>query len=120
MPKIYRSYLKYAIYIDTIPIQKKKSEKLSEIGYHHFVAPINIEGKIYRVLISGKEKYNSKKLYSLNVEVLPQINTNEFDKKIQKDLSILELVYNVKIYNYETGKNILYNASKIKYSDNKK
>ena len=48
----------------------------THLGYHHFVTPINIDSTIYRVLISGKEKQNFKRLYSLNTEILPQKNGN--------------------------------------------
>lgn len=44
------------------------------MGYHHFISSININRIDYRVLISGKEKQNSKKLYSLNIEIIPEKN----------------------------------------------
>ena len=62
-----------AVYIDTLP--KMKNKTTGEIGYHHFVAPIEIDGNLYRVLITGKEKQNSNKLYSLDIEVIPQKNS---------------------------------------------
>lgn len=115
-----------AVYIDTLPPMKGKSNNTNELGYHHFVAPINIEGTIYRVLISGKEKQNSKKLYSLNIEILPQKNGNvplantnsgyQSSGTLPSDISISDLVKNVNVYNYDTGQYQIYNDTDIKYS----
>ena len=67
MPQLFEN----ALYIDTLAPMKNKNQNPNELGYHHFIAPIVIEGNIYRVLITGKEKINSKILYSLNIEILP-------------------------------------------------
>ena len=115
-----------AVYIDTLPPMKGKSNNPNELGYHHFVAPINIDGTIYRVLISGKEKQNSKRLYSLNIEVLPQKNGNvplvntksgyQSSGTLPSNISISDLVQSVNIYNYDTGQYQTYNDTDIKYS----
>ena len=89
---------------------KNKSSNPNELGYHHFVAPINIDGVDYRVLISGKEKLNSKKLYSLNIEILPQkngsiprVNQHSLNGTLPSDISISDLVKIVKIYSKKSS-----------------
>ena len=116
---------KNAVYIDTLPAMKGKNNNYNELGYHHFVAPINIEGNNYRVLIVGKEKQNSKKIYSLNIEVLqqksgsaPLVNTNSGYQSRgapPTDMSISELINNVNIYNYNLQQNQVYNVLNIRY-----
>lgn len=93
-----------AVYIDTFKPMKGKNND-NEIGYHHFESPIEIEGIVYRVLITGKEKINSNFLYSLNIEILPQkngvsplINTSsecQLRGVSPSEISISNLVYDV-------------------------
>ena len=97
-----------ALYIDTLNPMKNKNNQ-NELGYHHFVAPIVIDGVLYRVLITGKEKINSKRLYSLNIEILPtksgtipRVNKHSLKGIVPTDITISELTYNVNIFNYQT------------------
>ena len=87
----------------------KNKNNQNELGYHHFVAPIVIDGVLYRVLITGKEKINSKRLYSLNIEILPtksgtipRVNKHSLKGIVPTDITISELTYNVNIFNYQT------------------
>lgn len=62
-------------------------------------------------MITGKEKQNSKKLYSFNVEILPQKNGNiplananngyQSRGMFPSDINISDLVQNVNIFNYD-------------------
>ena len=110
-----------ALYIDTLNPMKNKNNQ-NELGYHHFVAPIVIDRVLYRVLITGKEKINSKRLYSLNIEILPtksgtipRVNKHSLKGIVPTDITISELTYNVNIFNYQTGKNQQYSSKNIKY-----
>ena len=77
------------------------------------------------MLIVGKEKQNSKKIYSLNIEVLqqksgsaPLVNTNSGYQSRgapPTDMSISELINNVNIYNYNLQQNQVYNVLNIRY-----
>ena len=121
-PKLFEN----SVYIDTLSPMKGKNFNPNELGYHHFVAPIEIDGDLYRALISGKEKQNSKKLYSLNIEILPQKNGNtplantksgsQLRGVSPSEISISDLVKDVKLYNYDTKQQQVYNAKDIKYS----
>ena len=115
-----------AVYIDTLKPMKNKASNPNELGYHHFLAPIYIDGTFYRALITGKEKQNSKKLYSLNVEILTQKNGStplanansgyQLSGILPTDMSISDLVKGVNIFNYDTGQYQTYNDTDIKYS----
>ena len=111
-----------ALYIDTLAPMKNKNQNPNELGYHHFIAPIVIEGNIYRVLITGKEKINSKILYSLNIEILPtksgtipRVNKHSLKGVVPTDITISDLIYKVNIFNYQTGKNQQYSSKDIKF-----
>ncbi len=91
-------YLKYlfknAIYIDTLKPMKQKTNNQNEIGYHHFVAPIKMNGKCYKALITVKERINSKILYVVSV------NLFKFNYK-KNDISVKTLINNIDIWNYD-------------------
>lgn len=85
---------KNAIYIDTLKPMKNKTNNKHEIGYHHFVAPLKMNGQCYKAMITVKEKINSKILYVISVQLFP---FNYF----KKDIKVKELMENINIWNYE-------------------
>ena len=113
-----------AVYVDTKENQKSKKANQQIQGYHHFVAPIYMDGKEYRVRIVAREKQNSDTLYIVETEIM---TIKDGVRKLpgQKprnlgatpsDISIPELVNGVKIYDYNMQKNDIYNHNDIKYS----
>lgn len=112
-----------AVYIDTKGNQKAKKAKQQIQGYHHFVAPIYMDGKEYRVRIVAREKQNSDTLYIVETEIMPIKNGSSVGRSkasqfvsVPFDISIPELVNGVKIYDYNMQKNDIYNHNDIKYS----
>ena len=112
-----------AVYIDTKGNQKVKKAKQQIQGYHHFVAPIYMDGKEYRVRIVAREKQNSDTLYIVETEIMPIKNGSSVGRSkasqfvsVPFDISIPELVNGVKIYDYNMQKNDIYNHNDIKYS----
>ena len=113
-----------AIYIDTKPPQKQKNAGKQIKGFHHFVAPIYMNNKEYRVRITAREKWNSDTLYLVEAKVL---NTKSGARnaagqkpptlgKAPLDISIQDLVNGVKIYDYNKQKNDVYCFSDVKFS----
>ena len=113
-----------AVYVDTKENQKSKKANQQIQGYHHFVAPIYMDDKEYRVRIVAREKQNSDTLYIVETEIM---TIKDGVRKLpgQKprnlgatpsDISIPELVNGVKIYDYNMQKNDIYNNNDIKYS----
>ncbi len=113
-----------AVYVDTKENQKSKKANQQIQGYHHFVAPIYMDDKEYRVRIVAREKQNSDTLYIVETEIM---TIKDGVRKLpgQKprnlgatpsDISIPELVNGVKIYDYNMQKNDIYNHNDIKYS----
>ena len=118
---------KKAVYVDSKPPQKVKTQKKAIKEYHHFVAPVLIGNDTYRALITAREKINSNTLYVLQVEVLPMKKRHTPSTAQQKaggsrllsvpsSVSIPELVKDVKIYNYDTGITDIYSGKDIKFS----
>lgn len=118
---------KKAVYVDSKPPQKVKNQKKAIKEYHHFVAPVLIGNDTYRALITAREKINSNTLYVLQVEVLPMKKRHTPSTAQQKaggsrllsvpsNISIPELVKDVKIYNYDTGITDIYSGKDIKFS----
>lgn len=118
---------KKAVYVDSKPPQKVKNQKKAVKEYHHFVAPVLIGNDTYRALITAREKINSNTLYVLQVEVLPMKKRHTLSTAQQKaggsrllsvpsNVSIPELVKDVKIYNYDTGITDVYSGKDIKFS----
>ena len=52
MPKLFKN----AVYVDTKENQKSKNANKQMEGFHHFVAPIRMNGNDYRVRITAREK----------------------------------------------------------------
>ncbi len=75
-----------AIYVGSL--KEMKNNKANNI-YHHFISPLRIANKIYKVFITI---YNSS-LYSISLEFLKTAN----DSKI----NVKDLVNNTEIYNYQ-------------------
>ena len=46
---------------------KSKSDRITEKGYHHFVASLKINNCCYKAYITVKERYNSNILYVVSV-----------------------------------------------------
>ncbi len=119
LPELFKN----AVYIDTKGNQKAKKAKQQIQGYHHFVAPIYMDGKEYRVRIVAREKQNSDTLYIVETEIMPIKNGSSVGRSkasqfvsVPFDISIPELVNGVKIYDYNMQKNDIYNHNDIKYS----
>lgn len=112
-----------AVYVDTKGNQKAKKANQQIKGYHHFVAPIYMDGKEYRARIVAREKKNSDTLYIVETEIMPIKNGSSVGRSkasqfvsVPSDISIPELVNGVKIYDYNMQKNDIYNQNDIKYS----
>ena len=112
-----------AVYVDTKGNQKAKKANQQIQGYHHFVAPIYMDGKEYRVRIVARDKKNSDTLYIVETEIMPIKNGSSVGRSkasqfvsVPSDISIPELVNGVKIYDYNMQKNDIYNQNDIKYS----
>lgn len=127
LPELFQN----AVYVDTKPPQKKKNKGKQIQGYHHFIAPIRMDGKNYRTRIVAREKKNSDTLYIVETEIMtikngaPGASKNLTTLPGQKprnsvglpfDISIPELINGVKIYDYDTQKNDVYTQKDIKYS----
>ena len=112
-----------AVYIDSKPAQKAKNVGKQIKEYHYFVAPIEMNNKDYRVLITAREKVNSNTLYVVKTEILPnkirdasvvgQKPTNMIGAS--RTISIADLVNGVNIYDYITQQNKTYADADIKY-----
>lgn len=101
---------KKAVYVDSIPPQKGKNQNPSYKEFHHFVAPLFMNGGEYRALITAREKVKSNTLYVLKVEVLPTqkrhapVATQQNNAvgsqlvSVPSDISISELANGVKIF----------------------
>lgn len=99
---------KNSIYVDTLEPMKHKKENKNELGYHHFVAPIAVNGCHYRIIITAREKKNSDILYVVSVEsvlLYSNVFNNIFNDNysISYRISVRDLMYNVKIWNYDLG-----------------
>ncbi|MFQ9811197.1 MAG: hypothetical protein ACLRYB_18110 [Segatella copri] len=68
-PYIYRScFIMQCMWYKTT--SKRKNEGKQIQGYHHFVAPIYMDNRAYRVMITAREKQNSDALYVVKTEVI--------------------------------------------------
>lgn len=112
-----------AVYVDTKGNQKAKKANQQIRGYHHFVAPIYMDGKEYRARIVAREKQNSDTLYIVETEIMPIKNGSSVGRRsssrfvsVPSSISIPELINGVKIYDYDTQKNDVYTQKDIKYS----
>ncbi len=112
-----------AVYVDTKQPQKKKNEGKQIQGYHHFVAPIYMDNRAYRVMITAREKQNSDALYVVKTEVIKiKEGTQLLGQKprnsvgMPSDISIPELIDGVKIYDYDMQKNDVYTQENIRFS----
>ena len=112
-----------AVYVDTKGNQKSKKANQQIQGYHHFVAPIYMDGKEYRVRIVAREKQNSDTLYIVETEVMKIKNGSSVGRRsssrfvsVPSDISIPELVDGVKIYDYNMQRNDVYTHQDVKYS----
>jgi len=96
-----------AVYIDTLKPMKNKTRNMNEIGYHHFVSPIIMNGMFYRVLLTTREKVNSNILYIVSAEIYDESYI------IKKQINVEDLVREIKIWNYELEKYLIYNFDDI-------
>lgn len=112
-----------AVYVDSKPPQKIKNIGTQVKEFHHFVAPVRMDGKEYRVMITAREKQNSDTLYIVKTELMQikrgsqtggQKPTVSFGKPL--DISIPDLVNGVNIYDYDTKKNVVYSDVDLKFS----
>lgn len=121
LPELFKN----AVYVDSKPPQKAKNMSVKE--YHHFVAPLFMNNGEYRALITARANVNSDTLYVLRVEVLPtQKKAHSLGNTANaggsqwvsapSDISIPELVKDVKIKNYDTGIVDTYSGKDIKFS----
>lgn len=118
-----------AVYVDTKENQKSKNANKEVEGFHHFVAPIRMNGNDYRVRITAREKANSNTLYIVDAEVLqnnkgnvvPNANANGNISTLPSEMSIADLVNGVNIFDYNLQKNQSYTDKDIQFSitDNK-
>ena len=102
-----------AIYVDTLAPMKNKKANSNELGYHHFVAPISINGIHYRIIITARQKKNSDVLYVVSIESVlfhPNIYQNDYKDTydISYRISIKELMENIKIWNYDLEDYLIY------------
>ena len=114
-----------AVYIDSKAPQKTKNEGKQIKEFHHFVAPIEMNGGDYRVLITAREKVNSNTLYVVKTEIL-QNKMQGASVAGQKPptmigaprtISVADLVNGVNIYDYIQKQNVSYTDSDIKYAE---
>lgn len=115
-----------AVYIDTKAPQKAKNQGKQIVGYHHFVAPIEMNNGDYRVLITAREKQNSNVLYVVKVEVLQTKRGSQAAGQMPPTISgkprtitIPDLVNGVNIYDYISKQNKTYTDADIQYSLNR-
>lgn len=119
---------KKAVYVDSLPPQKGKNQNQSYKEFHHFVAPLFMNHREFRALITAREKVNSNTLYVLKVDVLPtQKKAHSLGNtaknavgsqslSVPSDISIPELVNGVNIFNYDTNTDKVYSDKDIKFS----
>ena len=123
LPELFKN----AVYVDSKSPQKTKNQNKAIKEYHHFVAPIFMDNGEYRALITAREKVNSNTLYVLRVEVLPTQKRHTLSAtqqnaggsqwlSVPSDISIPELVNNVKIKNYDTNIEDTYTGADIQFS----
>lgn len=98
-----------AVYIDSLPPMKGKNKNPNELGYHHFVAPLFMNGRKYRVFITAREKINSDILYVVSAEVLSEV----VDDNTSMSISVEKLVENIKLWNYDLEEYHIYNIDNI-------
>ena len=114
-----------AVYVDTKGNQKSKNANKEVEGFHHFVAPIRMNGNDYRVRITAREKTNSNTLYIVDAEVLqtnkgnvvPNANANGNISTLPSEMSIAELVNGVNIFDYNLQKSKTYTDKDIQFSE---
>ena len=112
-----------AVYLDTIGNQKSKNANKEIKGFHHFIAPLHMNEEDYRVRIVAREKENSNILYIVDTEILQNKeevavpnNMNGNFMTTSSEISIPDLIKDVKIYDYDMQKNIEYTKDDIKFS----
>lgn len=99
-----------AVYIDSLPPMKDKKRNSNELGYHHFVAPLFMNNRKFRVLITTREKRNSNILYIVSTEILIE---HCCDNNKNNCISVNKLVHNIKIWNYDLEEYQIYNIDNI-------
>ena len=90
--------------MDTLKPMKNKVNNANELGYHHFVAPLKMNGECYKAFITVREKINSKILYVISVKLF------KFDYKFET-ISVKELIDNTSIWNYDLNSYNYYSYS---------
>lgn len=113
-----------AVYLDTIENQKNKNVNKEIKGFHHFIAPLHMNGEDYRVRIVAREKENSDTLYIVETDILTikdgvRMAAGQKPPTLGATPSIItipDLIKDVKIYDYDMQKNIEYTKDDIKFS----
>lgn len=119
LPELFKN----AVYVDTKENQKSKNTGKEILGYHHFIAPIYMNGEEYRVRIVAREKEKSDTLYIVETEILPlkdgvRMAAGQMPPTLgatPSTITIPDLIKDVKIYNYDTQENQEYTPEDIKY-----
>ena len=118
LPSLFRR----AVYLDTKKNQKAKNANMQKLDYHHFIAPIRMNGKDYRVRIVARETIDRDSLYIVNVEALPiKIGQSAAISKTatmrtNPDIKVTDLVNGVKIDNYDGTPPTVYTGNDLKFS----
>ena len=119
LPELFKN----AVYIDTKENQKSKNANKEIKGFHHFVAPITMNGNNYRVMITAREKENSNILYIVDTEIMQNKEEAALPNNMNGNLlttsstiTIPDLIKDVKIYNYDTQENQEYTSEDIRFS----
>lgn len=119
LPELFKN----AVYVDTKENQKSKNTGKEILGYHHFIAPIYMNGEEYRVRIVAREKEKSDTLYIVETEILPlkdgvRMAAGQMPPTLgatPSTITIPDLIKDVKIYNYDTQENQEYTPEDIRY-----
>lgn len=118
LPALFRR----AVYLDSRDNQKPKNSKMQHLRYHHFIAPIRMNGKNYRVRIVARETAQADALYIVEVETLakkegrPLPNTRSGNLRANPSVKVTDLVEGVKIYDYDTQSTRIYHGDDLKFS----
>ena len=120
LPELFKN----AVYVDTKENQKSKNTGKEILGYHHFIAPIYMNGEEYRVRIVAREKEKSDTLYIVETEILPlkdgvRMAAGQMPPTLgatPSTITIPDLIKDVKIYNYDTQENQEYTPEDIRFS----
>ena len=113
-----------AVYLDSKGNQKQKNANKPLLNYHHFIAPLVMNGETYRVRIVAREAEHSDTLYIVEASVIknqkgwqvPNVKNGNVIANLPVDISVSDLVNGVKIKNYTTGNYDVYSGNDLKFS----